>query len=34
MNGVISSDFSRTSITSYWLTWNDGMSTLRPLTRK
>ena len=34
MNGVISSDFSRTSITSYCVTWNDGMSTFLPLTRK
>ena len=34
MNGVISSDFSRTSMTSCALTWNDGMSTLWPLTRK
>ncbi len=34
MNGVISSDFSRTSMTSWAVTWNDGMSTFLPLTRK
>ena len=34
MNGVISSDFSRTSMTSWAVTWNDGMFTLWPLTLK
>ena len=34
MNGVISSDFSRTSITSYCVTWKDGILTFLPLTRK
>ena len=34
MNGVISSDFSRTSITSWAVTWKDGMSTFRPFTVK
>jgi hypothetical protein len=34
MNGVISRDFWRTSMTSYCETWNDGMSTFLPLTRK
>ena len=34
MNGVVSRDFSLTSMTSCWLTWNDGMSTLWPFTRK
>ena len=34
MNGVISSDFSRTSMTSWAETWYDGMSTFLPLTLK
>ena len=34
MNGVISRDFSRTSMMSWAETWYDGMSTFLPLTRK
>ena len=34
MNGVISSDFSRTSMTSWAVTWKDGMSTFLPFTLK
>ncbi len=34
MNGVISRDFSRTSMMSCCVTWKDGMSTFLPLTRK
>jgi hypothetical protein len=34
MNGVVSSDFSFTSTTSYCVTWKEGMLTFLPLTRK
>jgi hypothetical protein len=34
MSGVSSSDFSRTSMMSWSVTWKDGMSTFLPLTRK